>query len=226
MNRGSIMSIQEGLLRILNNYLPEKRQSFKQNNLAIFLRNDIIDIISNHVPLLREDQYLLKGSAGAGNWAEIPWICIFNKNITNSAQRGIYLVFLFSSDMEKVYLSFNQGYTFYKDNKITNQIGEVSELIRGLIPTEYKQGEFLKAIDLNAVGDLGAGYEMTNILSKVYTKKDLQSSTIDIKKDIEDFLKIYDYIYSILPGKDIDALYKNLLNQVNGNTEEDRKSVV
>lgn len=214
------MNIQEGVFHILNNYSTEKTMAFKQNDLAIFLRHGIIDIMSNDLPTLKDSQYLLRGSAGAGNWAEIPWICIFNKDITTSAQRGIYIVFLFSSDMEKVYLSFNQGVTFFRDNKLTNQIEGISQLIRELIPREYKQGEFIERIDLNAIGDLGANYQRANILSKVYTKEDFKSSHINIKKDIEAFLKMYDYIYSILPGKDIDGLYENLLKQIQGKTGE------
>ena len=38
---------------------------------------------------------LVEGSAGAGNWAAVPWISVFDPAITTSATRGYYLVYLF-----------------------------------------------------------------------------------------------------------------------------------
>lgn len=36
-------------------------------------------------------------------------MAVFNKEITESAQRGYFIVYLFREDMEGVYLSLNQG---------------------------------------------------------------------------------------------------------------------
>src|SRR5262249_52580282 len=37
----------------------------------------------------------VEGSAGAGNWAAVPWISVFDPAITTSATRGYYVVYLF-----------------------------------------------------------------------------------------------------------------------------------
>ena len=78
-------------------------------------------MIRNEAPeeikgILDDKNYLVKGSPGMGNWAQLPWIAIFNPNITNGAHSGYYIVYLFREDMEGVYISLNQGVTEYKKN--------------------------------------------------------------------------------------------------------------
>ena len=46
-----------------------------------------------------------------GGWAEIPWVAVFDPVVTTSAMRGHYVVYLFSADMQRLYLSLNQGIT-------------------------------------------------------------------------------------------------------------------
>jgi 5-methylcytosine-specific restriction enzyme A len=44
-------------------------------------------------------KYQFKGSVGLGNFAEIPHVCLFDTEITDSAQEGYYIVFLFDRGM-------------------------------------------------------------------------------------------------------------------------------
>lgn len=216
------MDFEKGLLHIMENYLGEKNSEFKQNELAGFLRNEIIEIILKEVPRLKKEYYVFKGSPGAGNWAEVPWISIFNKNITSTAQKGIYIVFLFSSDMKKVYLSLNQGYTFYKENGLIDRIEELSDSIRNFVASKYNRKDLIKEISLRSDGDLGKGYEKANIISKIYTLEELRNGDLNIKKDIEYFLEIYDYIYNLLPKGDINIFYKDLLKKVEKNNKKNK----
>src|SRR5690606_14582516 len=77
------------------------------------------------------------GSAGRGNFAEIPHICGFDLGITKSAQEGYYIVYLFSADSKRVYLSLNQGWTSFlrrfhaNDAKI--EIAKCARIARGLL---------------------------------------------------------------------------------------------
>ncbi|MFO8174155.1 MAG: DUF3578 domain-containing protein, partial [Longimicrobiales bacterium] len=50
-------------------------------------------------------RYLVTGSVGQGNKTNFPWVCTFNKNITTTAQKGIYLGYLFRKDMSGFYLT-------------------------------------------------------------------------------------------------------------------------
>ena len=42
---------------------------------------------------------IVKGSMGQGNKSQYPWIAIMDKNITQSTQYGLYMVYLFKRDM-------------------------------------------------------------------------------------------------------------------------------
>ena len=87
-----------------------KKESFGGNQLGSFVRHTVPNEIRN-VSFIPSDQYSVSGSVGQGNWASIPWIAIMNKDITVSTQRGYYIVYLFSEDMERLYLTFAQGVT-------------------------------------------------------------------------------------------------------------------
>ena len=51
----------------------------------------------------------MKGSVGTGRWTAIPWVAIYDINVTNSAQKGEYIIYLLSVDDKTLYLTFNQG---------------------------------------------------------------------------------------------------------------------
>lgn len=61
------------------------------------------------------EKYLVKFSCGNGNKADIPWICIMNKNITKSVQRGIYVAILIRKNMDGFYMGISQGITEFRN---------------------------------------------------------------------------------------------------------------
>ena len=82
-------------------YVREKKTEYSGNALAAFIRNEIPDIISNIIK--NDDRYLVQGSVGQGNWAKVPWIGIFDKFITETAQKGFYVVYLVREDYSGIY---------------------------------------------------------------------------------------------------------------------------
>jgi 5-methylcytosine-specific restriction protein A len=107
--------IEEQFNYILDNYLTEKFKPIQESELALFIRRNIAKIIIDKSGIDSRNQYLIYGSHGAGNWAEIPWVGIFDREITKSAQKGFYIVYLFDSQMHGVFLSLNQGWTQYEE---------------------------------------------------------------------------------------------------------------
>lgn len=77
--------------------------------------SSISDIITKDIPqqlsLMLNNDYIIKGSVGAGRATRTPWISILDKEITTSTREGVYIVFLFASDFKRIYLTFNQGTT-------------------------------------------------------------------------------------------------------------------
>ncbi|MGH1276645.1 MrcB family domain-containing protein [Bacillus cereus] len=67
--------------------------------------------------------------------AYTPWISIFDKEITETAQKGVYVVYLVRKDLQGFYLSLNQGTTYigdkYKGQKPKDQMRKIAESLRG-----------------------------------------------------------------------------------------------
>lgn len=71
-------------------------------------------------------------SAGIGYWTEIPWIDVFDREITESAQKGYYVVYLFREDMSGVYLSLDFFEKYDKEYIEAHHVIPVSEMPDGL----------------------------------------------------------------------------------------------
>ncbi len=101
--------LQQYFLHIMNKYLKAKTEPFGEHPLGSVMRQDLTSEIRN-LHFINED-YVVSGSVGMGNWAAVPWLAIMHRSITTSTQRGYYLVYLFSEDMTSLYLTFAQGIT-------------------------------------------------------------------------------------------------------------------
>ena len=116
--------------------------------------------------------YIVKGSPGMGNWSQLPWVAIFNPDITTSAQSGYYIVYLFKENMQGVYLSLNQGVTEfqekYGDNEAIIHLFDSSKNFREKVNNKTTvSNEFIKSISLGS-GNYAPFYEAGNIYSKYY----------------------------------------------------------
>lgn len=187
------MNINYMLYRIMDEYLEEKELLFGGNDLAAFIRNEPKNVFKE-IDLFKSENILVKGSAGQGQWANIPWIGIFNENIRKTAQEGIYIVFLFSEDMKKVYLSLNQGITYIKEEYGIEQIEPISSNIREKYFENINDNRMVKNIDLNIVKgkDLGSNYESGHIIGFEYNLEDIL--TEDIELDLNILMEYYSII--------------------------------
>jgi len=166
--------LREAIERILNDWPKAISQQFPGHPLASFIRNDFPKCVSNIIGS-RYSDFVVTGSAGAGNWANVPWISILNPQITKGTQDGIYPVYLFCSDGSGVYLSLNQGTTKPKEELGTVRAGERATKIRNEIyfrlPETNSWG--VKEISLHANTTLGKSYESPNIVARFYNKNAL-----------------------------------------------------
>ena len=97
---------------ICRNYNKSKGENFSNHILGKKIRHDLPNELFQSLDL-NNNKFKITGSIGQGQWAEIPWISIFLKDITTSATNGYYIVYLFKSDMSGFYLSLNQGWTYF-----------------------------------------------------------------------------------------------------------------
>lgn len=102
-------SVKDALHLIMSSYLKAKTEPFAGHSLGHFVRQTLPNQLRT-LPFLNEN-LKVQGSVGQGNWANIPWLAIMDKRITETTQQGEYIVYLFSDDMQSVYLTLSQGVT-------------------------------------------------------------------------------------------------------------------
>ena len=194
---------------------PKDRRSYSLYNLksAGILSNDLPSLLHKDAGILKT-RYKIQGSIGQGNPSEIPWICIFDLEISKSAQEGFYIVYLFKSDMSGVYLSLNQGWTQYEKEfgvKLgRTEIKKNSEYSRSLLKSY--QGFSPNPIELKATKSLGKGYELGNICSVYYPGNDIPSD-LEIVDDLRNLLGVYRELKGFV-GEDILGIKGKLCEEI------------
>ena len=200
------MTLRELLEKILNTYLQEKNKPLKDNSLAECIRSGLKDVVSDN---LISGSLITKGSPGQGSWATVPWIGLFDTTMSVSAAKGFDIVYLFSPDMKYVYLSLNQGWTFFKETygkNAENNISKVSKYWQNTLANRTDRMT-VAPIDLTSSllkkNDMVLGYELSNILSIRYDKDKLPSNA-QLLTDLKDMLFCLNEIKSeLINEKDI-----------------------
>ena len=104
--------LQKLLKKFIGEYESElmiaRRDDDYKRPFGKIVRQDITSLIRVRLP---ENTYKVKGSVGAGRWTDVPWIAVFDKRITTSAQKGVYIVYLLNKDTKELFLTLNQGAT-------------------------------------------------------------------------------------------------------------------
>jgi len=174
-----------------SSYIEEKKQEYGNTEFAIKFKNDFVTKVENSI--INPKQYKVKSSVGGGNWANIPWIAIFDKLITESAQDGYYPVYLFREDMSGFYLSLNQGVTevakTYKKNK--RQVLKVrAENFRAKL--NVREDFSLQEINLRISNSQQSSklYEFGNIYAKYYDSRNIPNDQA-LVEDLNYILNLY-----------------------------------
>lgn len=151
--------------------------------------------------LVNKEDYKVEGSVGQGNWAKVPWLAIFRKDITLSAQNGVYIVYLLSSDGNSLYLTLNQGVTEAGKDSTTKETIKALRNNADRISAQLNKHSFLSDENINLgndITDLGKKYQKGTIFYKKYSKHDIPSEDIlreDLKKMLDIYEEYYDKVY-------------------------------
>lgn len=189
--------LREILKRILTEWPKATSEPFADHPLAHTIRQELREAISL---ILSEkySNYIVSGSAGAGNWANVPWLSILNPEITKSTQDGIYPVYLFRADGTGVYLSLNQGTTapqkLLGKAKADSKASSLVIKLRSEVPELANWG--VQQIELAASTALGKSYEMPNIAARFYAVNSLPSED-ELRADLLAAMKFYEDIEPI-----------------------------
>jgi MoxR-like ATPase/predicted transcriptional regulator len=102
-----------GLSRLLEQVLTEYPISQIGEGLTT---HEVRTIVETQIPeklhgFLGDDDLVIEGSVGKGRWTSIPWVAIMDPRETTNTQDGLYIVFLFEPQEDRVRLSLGLGIT-------------------------------------------------------------------------------------------------------------------
>lgn len=184
--------MKEVIEKFLNNYVTAKLGTFAGHPFGTFMRSDFPEALYA-TGIVDRERYLITGSVGQGNWAMVPWVCVFDKSITTSATKGIYIVYLLSKDGKSLYLTFNQGCTEISN---THSKKETIALLRSRAAeiTRKIDGQgFLTDENINlgeGLTTLGQFYQKGTIFYKEY-KQGAVPAENELQDDLKKMMTIY-----------------------------------
>src|SRR5699024_6537719 len=145
------------------------KEAFTNHALASFFRNDFKDKIHQRVAEFDKD-WITKASVGAGNWANVPWLAVFNPKITRSARDGVYPVFIFCADGSGMYLSLMQGVSDPIDKYGKERAEKRAHQVKLRILNSFPElrGWDHSDLDLKASTALGKSYEKYSVAARFY----------------------------------------------------------
>lgn len=215
----SVDSLVEKLQNVALLYQAEDREEFAGSKIGEIITKNIPVMITQKANL-NSEKYLVVGSCGKGQYAEIPWVSIFNRRITESATKGIYIVYLYTADMKGVYLSLNQGYTYFKEKfpgrTAKQEIEKMANNLRGLVSIPKSMGAYV--IDLKASKPLGKGYMAGHIAGKYYDFCDMPDEN-QLISDLLDLLEVYEEINLQIRNRTTEQFYDYLVAKDQGMIE-------
>lgn len=176
----------------MDNYLISTSGKLEGHPIGTLVRHTIPEEILK-TNIINENDYIIKGSIGQTNWADIPWIGIFDKRITTSAKEGVYIVYLLSKDGKSLYLTLNQGCDKEKDKKgkrgAIKYLHDIAKEIQQKIKTPNFQ--ISPKINLGSkISERGQLYEEGMIFFKEYKQNLIPDDNI-LQNDLEEMVSLY-----------------------------------
>ena len=214
------------LLHDISAGLSKGRPSYyAKNPLAEKIRAEGPKIIEAIISESYQD-YRIEGSAGRGQWADTPWIAIYNLSVTDKASSGYYVVYLFPSGTNSIILNLGQSYheaeREYGLNS-NNALAKQSELMR-LKLSEFSK-DFESSVPLLKVGNK-LDYRHAVAYHLEYDTNELPTEDVLIS-DLDRILEAYETLF-YRGGRDGEYSPGDENNGINGiiSIEESHKKKV
>jgi MrcB-like, N-terminal domain len=107
----SLPAFDDLLRAFLREFAIARKGPFQKSNQLWNAMADVKTRLEMFPAVRNRSDLLVSISVGQGNWASVPWIALLNTSVTRSTQEGIYIVFLISHDLGRIFLTLNQGTT-------------------------------------------------------------------------------------------------------------------
>ncbi|WP_329187591.1 MrcB family domain-containing protein [Streptomyces sp. NBC_01428] len=171
----------------------QAKNTAEMQRRGFVVRTEIRDWLRAHAGALAAameiplDDVGVEGKDGAGQRAEVVWTRVYSKSRTPSATDGWYIVYLFSGDGERIYLSLMQGTTEWIAGELKPRepaaLKKRIDWARPLIEQagaeraeRAERADLVTEIRLNARTKLGRGYEPGNVVAIEYQRDAIPDS--------------------------------------------------
>jgi len=209
------------VLELQKQYTSKNTPAMKRR--GILIRKEIansltenLDYFKSKYEIVIEDLWV-QGKDGDGNKAEIPWVRLASKELSPSATKGWYVVFLFSAKGSNCYLSLGHASTTYDGDSMERRYQKAlaPEVAEGLMRwgreklklSDIKNPRLKFSRNLEAKGSLAEAYDRTSLCGFEYRKESIPADE-QILSDVEFLLGLLSRIYQMqetdptIPGSD------------------------
>ncbi|AUB59817.1 hypothetical protein BK009_03480 [Methanobacterium subterraneum] len=189
--------LKEFMEKIFSDYQSARKENYVDNPLVKLIKKEFPDNLSNNIKVI--DNYKCIGYPGSGNWAESPYVDIFNPDISKGLESGYYVLYIFSENTEKVYLTLNQSIGNLNNLK-SEELG--TQLLNRALKIQSKLS-IPENFETDELSDLGPDHrykrlEKGNICSKTYYSNNLPTEDLLIA-DLNQMLNLYNELIHKLP---------------------------
>ena len=177
---------------------------------GILIRKEIVGSLNANLDRFKSkyeiaiEDLWVQGKDGEGNKAEIPWVRLGSKELSPSAMKGWYLVFLFSATGSNCYLSLGHSSMIYEGDSTEKRYQKplppelADEMMRWgrekLQLNEIKVPRLKFKMDLEAKGILAEAYNRTSLCGFEYSNQSVPNDD-QIISDVEFLLEMLSRIY-------------------------------
>ncbi|MQF98935.1 MAG: DUF3578 domain-containing protein [SAR202 cluster bacterium] len=196
----------------IREYISNIAQNYDRNDGTSTPTQSMLRSASTYLDEHVGTEFVIKGSGGMGTATFTPWIAVLSPNETKSVQNGLYVVYLFSSNLEKVTLSLAHGVeSISKRLGSKNAIMELTRLandIRSGLPAEL-------IIDLNRNLQLGGGWRQKAYAAGTVVAKDYSVDSLPQEEELREDLELFVGLYKLaIPIKHSSSIQGNPVAEV------------
>lgn len=184
------MPLYEALSTIITDYPNAISEPFAGHRLGVFIRRDAANIVETALGELGAG-LLVEGSAGAGNWAAVPWISVFDPPLRRAPRTATTWFISFMSE-PIVYLSLNQGTTAVREEfgaRAREILQDRANLMRKRV-AEYSDCLPARQIDLGSNARLPGDYAAGHALGVSYKLGTLPNEA-KLRTDLQNIVRAY-----------------------------------
>ena len=184
------------LEQLMTEYPQAKASAFSGSHPVQDVLRSLVESLKRTGSVASRPSVQVRGSAGQGNWAAIPWVAFLDDRVTTSTQSGVYPVLLFREDLSGFYLTVAQGVTKLREQGRAHMLAELEAAatrVRGLADQSVAERAF-KAdshIDLKSNAPLARDYTASTIVHKFYARGEVPEDA-ELERDLDVALGLSD----------------------------------